>query len=255
MKKLKIAATGAVLLAVAALGCAMVAPRYTATQAAALSHQELCLLGLQTTSLHADSNILMREYNGRLLAGRFTHASCMELQAAQRAADKAKAGAVDNAALGDLAYQLGQFIGSRGRAVPANQSPPNYAPIAPSTRYTSPAPYVPLPPISTLIGQDVNKTFSKKTCVYAGTSSVMIVQPHEQCPPNLPTANSSPNYAPGVSSTAYPTPAPYDPLPPINTLIRQDINQTFSSKKCVYAGTSAVMLVHSSETCPPSLPR
>ena len=144
--------TAAALLATCILGCSVMTPRYTSQQAAALTDREICLVGLETTSLDADSAMLLNEYNQRLQSRRFTHEQCMALQARQRAANQAESVAVDNAALGGLAFQLGQAIGSRGRVVSTYRptaSPtyaPNCAPIAPAQPYapvTPPAPYAP----------------------------------------------------------------------------------------------------------------
>jgi len=171
--------TLAVLITASLSGCAIVAPRYTVQQAATLSDREICLLGLQTTSLHADHNMLLQEYNGRLLARRFTHQQCIALQTQQRAANQAAYNAVDSAALGDLAFQLGEAIGSRGRGTP------NYAPIAPNKPYAPAAPHAPVPPTYYLITQTVSKTFNNKVCAYGGTSAVIIVQPYEPCPASM----------------------------------------------------------------------
>ena len=229
----------------------------TPAWAADLNFEGLCVQSAISQGESDKGRLLISELRKRQSRGPFDMEECARVgqkRARELAEFKYKSdefmrgvGTVMGVAIGVAAVGAAGYYSGRAQ-VPYV---PLVIPQAPSAPYVAERPRVPMPPISTLIRQDVNNSFSNKKCVYAGTSSVMFIQPHETCPPNLPTAND----APGPLSPLTTAPAPSLPIPLAYYLTTQNVDKAYTTKVCAYGGISTVIVLAPHETCPASIPR
>ena len=183
------------LLAVAMLaGCASAPrqlPRATASDLASADDKSVCLAGNLYPNTHADAHIVKAEYMKRLNGGRFTHQQCAQFYAGVMR-NKQQSEAESAAAWSDVAYQLGQTIGSRGRVMSTYPPTPTAAPTPPSKPYTPTAPFVPTPyvPSYTLLSATPSNVpeagYFMTTCRYVGSTTVIRVQTGTACPASVP---------------------------------------------------------------------
>lgn len=229
----------------------------TPAWAADLNFEGLCVQSAITQAESDKGRLLISELRKRRSSGPFDMEECVrsgQKRARELAEFKNKSdefmrgvGTAMGVAIGVAAVGAAGYYSGRAQ-VPYV---PLVIPQTPSAPSVATRPGLPVPPVTTLIRQDINNSFSNKKCVYAGTSSVMFVQPHETCPPNLPTANNEPI---PLSQPTTP-PAPSLPIPLAYYLTTQNVDKAYTTKVCAYGGTSTVIVLAPHETCPASVPR
>lgn len=234
----------------------------TPAWAADLNFEGICVQSAITPGESDKGRLLISELRKRQWSGSFDMDECArtgQKRARELAEFKQKSddffrgvGTVMAIAIGVAAVGAVGYYSGRAQAP---YVPPVISQV-PSAPYLSLPPSVPLTPITTLVRQEFNNSFSSKKCVYSGTSSVMLVQPHETCPPNLPTATSPQQNDGAIPLTRPNLPqGPYVPIPLAYYLTSQNVDKAYTTKVCAYGGTSTVIIMAAHEVCPASVPR
>lgn len=182
------------LIAFALAGCASAPrqlPRATAHDLATADDKSVCLAGNLYPHTHADAAIVNAEYVKRLKDGRFTNEQCIQFYA-RLMRDKQQAEEASAAVWNDVAYQFGQAIGSRGRAITPQTASPYSRPQA----QPAPAQRPILMPVVPYVPQPMAFAFHMKTpdpgsapwfatCSYMGTTTTIRIQLYQQCPASV----------------------------------------------------------------------
>lgn len=174
------------LVAFALAGCASAPrqlPRATAYDLATADDKSVCLAGNLYPHTHADAAIVNAEYVKRLKDGRFTNEQCIQFYA-RLMRDKQQAEEASAAVWGEVAYQFGQAIGSRGRAItpqtvtPYSRPQAQPAPVVPYVQQARSFPFYVKTP-------DIGASPWFATCSYIGTTTTIRIQLHQQCPASV----------------------------------------------------------------------